>query len=87
MCLCFGGPFHQSNFINIPLSDEFYNPWLSEYIRQCGEVVDISVNNNNGGWNNLLAFAHDRERQNMGAFVVERSKRRVHENCKASLPY
>lgn len=41
-----------------PLSDDGLNPWLSQKIRQCGEVVGITVDNNKAGWESLLAFAH-----------------------------
>lgn len=41
-----------------PLSDDGLNPLLSQKIRQCGEVVGITVDNNKAGWESLLAFAH-----------------------------
>lgn len=45
-------------------------------IKECGEVVGISVVNSNGGWDKLIAFAHDRERKNRKALAQERSRKK-----------
>lgn len=36
--------------------------WLSTKIRQCGEVVNIFVNESEWGWDSLVEFAKERER-------------------------
>ncbi|KAJ8623607.1 hypothetical protein MRB53_032136 [Persea americana] len=43
--------------------------WLSQKVRQCGKVVGIIVDKNKGGWESLLAFAHNRDKENKQTFL------------------
>lgn len=66
----------------VPIEHE--NSWLSVKMKECGDVkmkeceeaVGITVDNNKGGRNSLLAFAHRREQENRKAFDSERIKRK-----------
>ena len=71
-----GVNFLETQFDRFNPPDEYLNPWLSQKVRQCGEVVGITVDNNKGGWESLLAFAHDRDRENWEVLVADRSKRK-----------
>ncbi|XXG77015.1 hypothetical protein AAC387_Pa08g1253 [Persea americana] len=56
------------------LSNQSQNTWLSQKIRQCGEVVGISFDNNQSGWQSLFAFAHGRDKSNRDAYNLERAR-------------
>lgn len=43
-------------------SGSFNYSWLSEKIKQCGEVLGVTVCDCVGGWNSVIHFAQERER-------------------------
>lgn len=46
------------------ITKDHHNSWLTEKIRECGELVGISANKKKGGWDSLIAFVHNRELEN-----------------------
>lgn len=54
-----------------------HDHWISQKIRQCGQVVGISMENCNGGWHSLVAFGKERVQQNNGHIASCKSKQRV----------
>lgn len=47
---------------------------MFDKVKECGEVVGLSVDSDNGGWNSLYEFAHKREQENMEAYAAMRTK-------------
>lgn len=49
--------------------------WLSTKIKQCGEIVRVSVCDCEGGWASVIQFTQQRERQNREDAGIEKAKR------------
>ncbi|KAJ8615873.1 hypothetical protein MRB53_035245 [Persea americana] len=53
----------------IPSVGGIKSDWLPFKIKECGKIVGITVDNSKEGWSHLLAFAQERENQNIQASV------------------
>lgn len=41
--------------------EESCSSWLSEKIRQCGEIVGVTVHNCERGWDSIVQFAQEED--------------------------
>lgn len=48
--------------------------WLPSKIKQCGEVVGVTLNECEGGWDGVIRFAEEKDRQNRAVIDLENKK-------------
>lgn len=59
-----------------PFIDKVHNQWLPHKLIKCGQIIGLSIEHCNGGWNIVVAFVQERYQQKRTIVAVSKSKQK-----------